>query len=111
MINRQTKSTDVNMPIPRTTWCVTGTEGAIHEWQQSSRIVGDFGGVEFHHRNEPEYSEGYSTYKSCWAVDGDRCWHDGSGLLFDDYIRPILEDDAAIFSYLTKLYNETWSQS
>lgn len=43
----------------------------------------NYGGVETHSLTRPDYMEEGDRNKSCTAT-GEGCWHDGSGLAFDE---------------------------
>lgn len=96
--------------MPTREWAVVGPEGAVLVWARWSWSGNYFyGGVEYHHRKSDE--DGWLCHTAdCHLLHGD-CYSDGSGLQFDEQIRPFLQpglepNEQFMRGFLTQRYKE-----
>ena len=80
---------------PRHTYSVIGGKGAVHFHVTEIRRSDDecvSAGLEFHHREPPEYMKDDAPHEKCWLIGG-ACWHDGTSLYAQDKIVPVWQDE------------------
>lgn len=76
-------------------WACQNELGGVHIWaqlyQHSNLSEQYYGGIEVH-SPKPLYdpTEPHS-HDSCWLIGGP-CWHDGSGLAFEDHVLPLIRE-------------------
>lgn len=68
-----------------------------------------FGGVEIHYKNAPEYMDHKEPSQKYCEYIGGPCWHDGSGLAFDQF-KDTPDDDHYIYFYLIARGEETFGK-
>lgn len=97
-----------------TRWCVIGRNGAVDfHCLNEAGPFGRVGGVEYHMRAAPAYSEKAAPdHENCWLI-GCPCWHDGSSLYATEVLIPLLErsGDDAVWNQLEREYGKLskWS--
>lgn len=95
--------------VGETRWCVIGDHGAVDfHCLNEPGPFGRVGGVEYHMRRAPSYSEQTTPdHEHCWLL-GAPCWHDGTSLYASDVLIPLLERDGedALFAQLERDYGK-----
>lgn len=87
----------------RVEWWITDYDKAIHIWLHVKQSVWEsrnpyssdfdhiYGGVETH-RVCDDPDEDFCIHENCQFVGGKRAQCDGSGLMFDDHVKPALKE-------------------
>lgn len=99
-------------------YSLVGGQGAVHFWvrefQKDKGEIGQSGGVEIHRRRPQDNSKhDPPSHNQCWLLNAP-CWHDGSSLLGEEWIRRWKidpHDHNMLFCRLEGMYKEVFFDS